>query len=85
MYYVYILESEVDGTFYKGISQDFLKRLLQHNSGESLFTKNKMPWKIIFVQVFETKKEALIQERRLKRCNKEYLRWLIHQPVNTNS
>ncbi len=82
MYYVYILESEVDGTFYKGISQDYLKRLLQHNSGESLFTKNKMPWKIIFVQVFETKKEALIQERKLKRGNKEYLRWLINQPVN---
>ncbi|CAN5202621.1 GIY-YIG nuclease family protein [soil metagenome] len=82
MYYVYILEREVDGTFYKGISQDYLKRLLQHNSGESLFTKNKMPWKIIFVQVFETKKEALIQERKLKRGNKEYLRWLINQPVN---
>jgi putative endonuclease len=82
MYYVYILESEVDGDFYKGSTQDYMKRLEQHNNGESEFTATKRPWKLIFVQVFETKKEALIQEKKLKRCNKEYLRWLITRPVN---
>jgi len=41
-----------------------------------------MPWKIVFVQEFETKTEALIREKKIKRTNKEYLRWLIKQPVN---
>ncbi|MES1222680.1 MAG: GIY-YIG nuclease family protein [Bacteroidota bacterium] len=82
MYYVYILESIKDGDFYKGFTEDYLKRLTEHNSGNSSFTKSKMPWKLIFVQEFEKKHKALVQEKRLKRCNKEYLRWLIDQPLN---
>ena len=82
MFYVYILESLIDGDFYKGMTEDYLKRLEEHNNGDSKFTRLKKPWKLIFVQAFETKKEALIQERKLKRCNKKYLNWLIAQPLN---
>ena len=82
MYYVYILESLVDGDYYKGSTEDYNKRLIQHNSGESQFTKSKMPWKLIFVLSFETKKAALVEEKRLKKCNKEYLKWLVKQPQN---
>jgi putative endonuclease len=82
MFYVYILESVVDGDFYKGFTEDYLKRLDEHNNGKSQFTRSKMPWELIFVQEFNTKREALIQEKKLKRCNKEYLKWLIKQPVN---
>ena len=82
MYYVYILESLLDGDFYKGYTSDYIKRLEQHNNGESDFTKTKMPWRLVFLQAFETKKEALIQEKKLKKCNKRYLVWLISQPVN---
>lgn len=82
MYYVYILESEVNGDFYKGSTTDYERRLVQHNNGESKFTSGLRPWKLIFVQEFDTKSEALIQEKKLKRCNKEYLRWLVSQPVN---
>jgi putative endonuclease len=77
-----MIESLVDGDLYKGSTEDFQKRLLQHNSGESQFTKTKMPWRLVFVQKFDSKKDALIVEKRLKRCNKQYLRWLIEQPVN---
>jgi putative endonuclease len=82
MYYVYILESLVDGDFYKGSSSDYIKRLAEHNNGESQFTRSKMPWKLVFVRTFATKPEALVEEKRIKRCNKEYLRWLIKQPIN---
>jgi putative endonuclease len=82
MYYVYILESEVNGDFYKGSTGNYQKRLEQHNNGESKFTSTLCPWKLIFVQKFATKSQALIQEKKLKHCNKEYLKWLISQPVN---
>ena len=82
MHYVYILESLVDGDYYKGSSENYEKRLEEHNKGESQFTRIKCPWKLIFVQAFETKREALIRERQLKKCNKQYLRWLIEQPTN---
>jgi putative endonuclease len=77
-----MLESLADGDFYKGSTNDYLKRVQEHNRGENQFTRSKMPWRLIFVQGFETKQEALIQEKKLKKCNKIYLRWLITQPVN---
>ncbi|MBI1342199.1 MAG: GIY-YIG nuclease family protein, partial [Terrimonas sp.] len=63
MYYVYMIKSLVDSDYYKGSTSDYLKRLDQHNNGESHFTRTKIPWKLIFVQVFESKKAALIQEK----------------------
>ncbi|MEO6480627.1 MAG: GIY-YIG nuclease family protein [Ferruginibacter sp.] len=82
MYYVYIIESLKDGDFYKGSTENYLRRLEEHNNGQSKFTKSKLPWNLIFVSLFETKRDALIEEKRLKKCNKEYLRWLILQPQN---
>ena len=82
MYYVYILESLLNGDYYKGSTENYAERLEQHNRGESQYTRSLIPWKLIFVQAFETKTEALKREKQLKRCNKEYLRWLITQPFN---
>jgi putative endonuclease len=82
VYYVYILESLENGDFYKGVSKNYLRRLEEHNSGESKYTRNHRPWKLIFVQAFESEREALVRERKLKRCNKKYLRWLLNQPIN---
>jgi putative endonuclease len=82
MYYVYILQSQLDGDLYKGCTGNYLKRLEQHNSGTNKFTRCKCPWKLIFAQEFLTKAQALIQEKKLKRCNRKYLQWLISQPVN---
>ncbi len=81
-YYVYIIESLVDGTMYKGFSQDYLKRLHEHNAGLSKYTSSKMPWKLIFAERCANKTAALIREKQLKRANKEYLRWLLIQEFN---
>lgn len=45
MYYVYLLESEKDGRYYIGHTQDIAERLLYHNSGRSVYTKYYSPWK----------------------------------------
>jgi len=82
MYFVYIIESLRSGIFYKGSTSDYSRRLSEHNEDLNMYTKGKGPWKLIFVQEFETKSEALVKERKLKRCNKEYLKWLIKQPLN---
>jgi putative endonuclease len=82
MYYVYIIESQKSGIFYKGSTSDYDRRLDEHNEGINHYTRGKGPWKLIFVQQFETKSEALLKEKKLKRCNKEYLKWLVEQQVN---
>ncbi|GAA0891229.1 hypothetical protein GCM10009122_09080 [Fulvivirga kasyanovii] len=75
MYYVYIIESQIDKSWYYGYSQNVEKRLGYHNNGESRYTKRKTPWQLIFCRSFESKTEALKFEKYLKDSrNKEYIK-----------
>jgi putative endonuclease len=47
MYYVYVLKSLRDGSFYIGYTFDLKRRFKEHNEGESMFTKNKRPYELI--------------------------------------
>ena len=82
LYYVYILRSTVDGTFYKGFTTDYLKIFTEHNDGLSRYTATKRPWQIIYVEEFANKRDALIREKTLKRGNKEYFLKLAKQDQN---
>src|SRR5262245_51466582 len=81
-YYVYILKSQVDGTYYKGSSEDYIRRFEEHNAGLSEYTSRKIPWDLIYVEEHAEKKSAIIRERKLKRCNADYFEWLVRQPSN---
>ncbi len=81
-HFVYIIRSTSDSTFYKGYSTDYTKRLAEHNAGMSRYTSTKGPWVLVYVEQHLTKRDALIRERKLKRCNSDYIRWLISQPSN---
>ncbi len=77
-YYLYILQSEKDDSFYVGITSDIKKRLLFHNNGWQRYTKNKRPWKLVYIREFSSKSEALKQERKIKKKkSKKYIKWLI--------
>jgi putative endonuclease len=69
-FFVYIIQSDQDGSFYKGSSQ--VKRLLDHNRGLSMYTSTKIPWKLVYVEELNTKREMLIREKKLKRGNAKY-------------
>ena len=47
-YYIYILQSETDGTYYLGSSQDPEKRLEKHNAPHHGYTGRKQPWKLVY-------------------------------------
>lgn len=66
MYYVYIIKSKKDDSLYTGFTKDIRRRMLQHNSGESLHTKNKIPWKIVWIGIFLKKNTAAAFEQYLK-------------------
>ena len=63
--------------YYKGFSEDITQRLLYHNENRSRYASNKGPWELVYSKVFETKKEALIEELRLKKLNRKSLEALI--------
>ncbi len=80
--YVYILKSEKDGTYYKGLSDNYLKRFEEHNAGLSRYTSYKIPWSLIYVEEHPDKRSALIREKKLKRCKADYFEWLVKQSSN---
>jgi len=44
-YRVYVLENR-DGRFYVGVTDDVVRRVGQHNSGGSKWTRGKGPWRL---------------------------------------
>jgi putative endonuclease len=58
MYYVYILKSKVNDSFYIGHSHDLIKRLKEHNAGRVKSKKAKRPWKIHYFEEYHSKSEA---------------------------
>ena len=67
MFYVYIIESEMDSSYYIGYTKDLKKRLNGHNRGQTRFTRTKMPWKLKYYEVFNNKTDAIKREKHLKR------------------
>jgi hypothetical protein len=47
MYYVYILKSEKDSSYYKGVTENLKKRVYDHNHGSNKYSSSKAPFKII--------------------------------------
>ena len=74
MYYVYLIYSLKYGIFYIGQTDDLTQRFVYHNSGRSKFTKDKKPWILLAFKSFQTRSEAMKEERRLKMLkNKRYI------------
>jgi putative endonuclease len=77
-FFTYILQSEKDGSFYIGSSQDPIDRLKKHNRNHNGYTARKQPWKIVWVKGFVTKNEALQMERFIKmKKSRSYIESLI--------
>jgi len=77
MFYVYIIFSESENLYYKGFTTDISIRLEYHNSGKSPYTSKTKDWVLVYQFGFETKREALIEEKRLKKLNRASLEKLI--------
>ncbi len=78
MYYVYIIQSLVDYSYYVGHTNDLDKRLDEHNKGKSKYTRHKVPWKLVYQEIFKTRGEAMKRENEIKRKKrKSYIEWII--------
>ena len=67
MYYVYLLESETSGRYYIGHTQDITDRLMYHNTGRSVFTRGRGPWRMLAYRTFSTRSAAMKAEYKLKK------------------
>jgi len=78
MYYTYIIYSASFDIYYKGITENPDQRFWEHNNDKSRYTSGKGPWKLVYLKGFSSKKEALIEERRLKSLNRRSIELLVN-------
>jgi putative endonuclease len=64
-FFVYILRNS-SGRYYIGQTSDLSQRHQRHNEGKVFWTKNRGPWEIVYSQSFQTRTEAMAEEKRLK-------------------
>lgn len=68
-YYIYILLTE-QNTLYCGYTDDVEKRFQTHLAGKGAkYTRSHKPIKIVYQQEFNTKSEAMKEERRIKKLS----------------
>ena len=81
-FYTYVLFSESFNKIYIGFTSNIDKRLLSHNSlAKKGWTMKFRPWKLVYSEVYKSKKEAMKREKQLKSAKG---REFIHNLINKN-
>ncbi len=85
MYFVYILYSKKYNKTYVGATNSVERRIEEHNSGKSNFTKKYQPWHLVQKEEFETKIEAFLKEKYYKSSSgRQLLKSIIESFKNEN-
>jgi putative endonuclease len=81
-YFVDIIYSASKDIYYKGYSLNPESRLQEHNADGSIYTRYKGICQLVYVEQFETKKQALIREKALKKYSHKQIVQIITSPKN---
>ncbi|MCF7845028.1 MAG: GIY-YIG nuclease family protein [Kiritimatiellales bacterium] len=71
-YYVYIVHCN-DGSYYTGITNDYERRITEHNTGHDpkAYTYKRRPVKLVYVAQFNDVNDAIAWEKRVKRWTRK--------------
>ncbi len=77
-FFVYIIQSKKDGSFYIGQCIDLDYRLSKHNDGFSKYSSSKRPWKLVYFEAYTSRSQAIIRENEIKaKKSRKHLEYLI--------
>ncbi len=86
-FYVYVLQSLKDFSFYIGQCDDLDSRMSKHFDGYSKYSASKRPLRLKYFEVYASRTEALKREKQIKRMkSKKYIQQLINDwRINSNN
>ena len=83
-FYLYILESLKDGSYYIGSTNNLGDRIQRHNQGRSQYTKAKRPWRLVYSEEHQDRSSAVKRENQIKqRKDKQYVDKLVRTSRQT--
>jgi len=65
-FFVYILKSLKDGSYYVGSTNNLENRLKRHNEGRVNYTKPRRPWKLVYMEEHPDRSSAAKRENEIK-------------------
>jgi putative endonuclease len=78
-FFVYILQSLKDNSFYIGECDDLDKRMSKHFDGMSKYSASKRPLRLRYFELLPTRSDAIKREKEIKRKkSKKYIEDLIN-------
>lgn len=81
MNFTYILRCR-DNTLYTGWTNDIRKRFRQHQQGKGAkYTKGRGPVELVYLEVSDTKQQAMSREAKIKQMTRKEKDMLIADPV----
>jgi len=72
MFYAYVLKSIKDNGIYIGFTSNLKKRYKEHNNGQSLSTKNRRPFRLVYYEAYFSATDARKRELNLKQFKNSY-------------
>ena len=66
MFFVYILRSTRDDKLYVGYTNNVRRRLEEHSLGKVAITKNRRPFKLIYLEGYLNQQDATTREKFFK-------------------
>ncbi len=88
MFYAYVIQSSLNGSFYKGHCADLNKRLMEHNQGKTKSIKHLIPFKIVYFEAFDDLNNAIKREKYFKSAaGRKFLKqkWVVSEALNLGS
>ncbi len=83
--YTYIVECD-DGSLYTGYTTDVERRVKEHNTGDGAkYTRGRTPVQLVYVELYETRSEAMSREYEIKQLNVRKKRNLLSNEPNSIS
>lgn len=66
MFTDYVLKNDVSGKHYIGSTNDIIRRIGEHNRGQTKSTNKKGTWEIIYAEKYDNADGAKRRERQIK-------------------
>ncbi|MBM3941907.1 MAG: GIY-YIG nuclease family protein [SAR202 cluster bacterium] len=66
MFFAYVLQSQRNGRYYIGSTENVAQRLARHNQGLVKSTRSWRPWAVVHVEEFGNLAEARRREYQIK-------------------
>lgn len=76
-FYVYILQSLKDFSFYVGQCDDLDYRMSKHADGMSKYTSSRRPLRLVYFETFNSRSEAIREKEIKKMKSRIYIEQLI--------